>query len=70
MLKYFACSESFADSFDRVVLCLCAEGDQIEVNSIYKATGHNLCFKRSLGLVHCLLMCFEDNHISLRHFFN
>lgn len=40
--------------FDRAVLHLCAEGDQIESNTM--AIGYNLCFKRNIRLLHCLLV--------------
>jgi len=56
MFKYSACSESFLDSFDIVVLYLRAERVQVKVNTTYKAMGHNLCFKRNIRLVHCLLV--------------
>lgn len=50
VFKYSAWSENFFDSVDRVVLYLCAEGDQVEINTIYKAMGHNLFLRETLDL--------------------
>lgn len=51
--KYSVLSESFLDSFHRV-LCLHAERCQIEISIIYKVMGHNFC--SNFRLVHCLIV--------------
>lgn len=56
MFKYSESSESYLDSFDKVVLYIWSKGDQIEIVNFCMAMDLNLCFKRNIRLVHFLLV--------------